>query len=172
MEFAIPLVMRWLHILSATIAVGGMIFVGIVLHPAMAKGLAVDQVDAFRELMMKRWKLVFHPLILVFLVSGFYNYMMVTAPRHADDGGYHMMFGIKFLLALIFFALGIIATSTMKWSEKMRQGKGLWLAVMLAGIALVMIGGYMKSLPFTSNVVNGEVTLIAPSDGAKADPAT
>lgn len=143
----LELIGRWVHIFSAIIAVGGTLFLVLVLKPAIAKAIPEDQQEAFRKVAMKRWKIVFHPLIILFLGSGFYNYLQVTSAQHVGQGLYHMLFGIKFLLALMFFTLAIISTSTMKWSEKFRDGTGIWGTTVLLALVIVMVGGYMKSMP-------------------------
>lgn len=146
-EIILPLIMRWMHILSAIIGVGGTIFVGFVLNPAMQKGLADDAREAFRNAVMKRWKIFIHPTIILFLLSGFYNYIVVTSPLHRDQSLYHILFGVKFLLALLFFAVVIVATSTLSWSKRLRERGGMWTLQILLATAIVLVAGLMKSLP-------------------------
>lgn len=146
-EMLLPLLMRWVHILSAIVAVGGTIFIAAALNPTMTKGLAEDARAEFRGRVMKRWKMLFHPTIVLFLLSGFYNYIVVTSELHQDQPLYHILFGVKFLLALIFFTVVIVATSTMGWSERLRTRGGLWAIQVLIAIAIVMVAGVMKSLP-------------------------
>ncbi len=146
-DLILPLLMRWTHIGSAIVAVGGSVFLFFVMRPALSGALNAESRADFESRIMKRWKLLFHPLILLFLVSGFYNFFVVTAPVHKGQGEYHMLFGIKFLLALVMFGSGIIATSTKKWSEKMRDGNLIWWVLLASSAATVMVGGVMKLLP-------------------------
>jgi len=143
----IALVMRWIHLLCAVAVGGSILFHWLVLRPAAAKSLSPDQHAALRDALMKRWKMLIHPSILLFLVSGFYNFIAVTAPLHKGQGEYHMLFGIKFLLAIVIFALAIVLTSTRKWSEKWREGKMAWTLLALAVVATILVGGYMKRMP-------------------------
>jgi uncharacterized membrane protein len=152
----IALVMRWIHILCAVAVGGSILFHWLVLRPAAAKALSPEQHAALREALMKRWKMIIHPSIVLFLISGFYNFMVVTAPLHKGQGEYHMMFGIKFLLAIGVFAMAIILTSTKKWSEKWRQGAAGWMLLALLVIATVMVGGYMKRMPTTEPEATAE----------------
>lgn len=145
--FVLELTMRWIHVLSAVIAVGGTLFLVLVLQPAITKGIPKSDQEAFRTLAMKRWKLMFHPLIILFLISGFYNYIVVTSGRHDGQSLYHALFGVKFLLALAFFFFVIVGTSTMGWSARLRETKAVGALMVLTAVALVLVGGFMKTLP-------------------------
>ena len=147
MEFILALVMRWVHIVSAVFTVGGSVFIPFVLLPVVSANLSESERGPFRDAVMKRWKAFFHPFIILFLVSGFYNYMAVTAPLHQGQALYHALFGVKFLLAIAFFGLAIIATSTMAWSKKMRARSGIWALLVLTGLLIVLIAGFMKVMP-------------------------
>jgi len=139
--------MRWIHVLCAVAAGGGILFYWIVLAPAARKALSPEQFTALREPMMRRLKMIIHPSIVLFLASGFYNYLVVLRPLHDGQAIYHALFGVKFLLAIAVFALAIVLTSTRRWSENLRNGKVGWLLLSLGVIAVVMVGGYMKLIP-------------------------
>ncbi len=146
-QFALALLMRWIHLLCAVAVGGSILFHWIVFAPAARKVLSAEQHAALREALMRRWKMLIHPSILLFLASGFYNYIKITAPLHQEQPLYHALFGTKFLLAIIVFAMAIVLTSTRAWSEKWRQGKLGWTLLALGTVALVLIGGYMKLIP-------------------------
>jgi hypothetical protein len=57
------------------------------------------------------------------------------------------LFGVKFLLSLILFALAIVLTSTRKWSESWRERRGAWLVLAATTILIVLIAGLMKVMP-------------------------
>ena len=149
---ALPALMRWIHMLSAIAVAGSIFFFLLVLRPAVAKALSAEQHAALREPLMRRWKMLIHPSIVLFLVSGFYNYLAVTAPAHEGQGLYHALFGIKFLLALVLFALAIVLTSTREWSIKMRESRGAWIALGLITLVIVLIAGLMKVLPAAETI--------------------
>ena len=146
-ELALPLLMRWIHVGSAIVLVGGLIFYRLVFVPAASKVFSEEELEKLREPLMRRWKMYIHPSILLFLISGFYNYLVVTRVLHEGQGLYHALFGMKFLLALCVFALAIIMTSTMTWSEKLRKNQALWSILVLLAITVALIGGYMKVMP-------------------------
>ncbi|MEK7793821.1 MAG: hypothetical protein AAB353_04795 [Candidatus Hydrogenedentota bacterium] len=141
MDLALPLVMRWMHVLSAVISAGGIVFLGFVLLPAAKND------SALMNAVLKKWRMIFHPLIILFLVSGFYNYLKVTSPKHDGQALYHALFGMKFLLALAYFVLGIALTSTRAYGERLRKNSRVWAAIVLVTFATIMLGGVMKVMP-------------------------
>ncbi|HIA48823.1 MAG TPA: hypothetical protein EYN96_12860 [Candidatus Hydrogenedentes bacterium] len=146
-EMMLPLVMRWIHIFCAVVVVGSILFYRFAVLPASKQAFEDGMPDAFRLALMKKWKLLLHPPIILFLASGMYTYMTVTSKLHEDQGLYHALFGLKFLLALFVFALYIVLTSTMKWSEGIRDKNILWVLLVLSVTVIVGIAGVMKTLP-------------------------
>lgn len=146
-ELAIALIMRWVHIFTAIVVVGGVLFYLLIYLPAARKALSEEERAKLWEPLMRRWKMFIHPPIILFLVSGFYTYLFVTRFDHEGQGIYHALFGMKFMLALGVFALGIIVTSTMSWSEKIRDKRWAWSLLLLMSCAVVMIAGYMRVMP-------------------------
>ena len=146
-DLVLPLLMRWIHVGTAIVVVGGLIFYRLVFVPVAEKVLSEEERGRLWEPLMRRWKMFIHPAIVLFLVSGFYNYMFVTSALHQGQGLYHALFGVKFLLALGLFGLSIVMTSTMSWSEKLRQKRVLWSVLLVLGTTLVLIGGFMKVMP-------------------------
>ena len=102
-QFYIALVSRWLHILAAMTAVGGSIFARFVVFPALAP-LPPDEQGALHAAMRSRWSKIVAAAIAFLLMSGLYNFML-TITQYQVPRWYHMVFGIKFLLALAIFAI-------------------------------------------------------------------
>jgi uncharacterized membrane protein len=149
-ELILPVLMRWTHILSAVVVAGSILFYVLVYRRAVAGLLSEEDQEKLRWSLMKKWKLFLHPPILLFLVSGFYMYIVMTKDGHPNQPIYHMIFGIKFLLALVVFALFIILTSTMNWSAGLRNKPGLWALLTILVLIVVMLGGVMRVLPLTN----------------------
>lgn len=144
----LPLLMRWMHILAAIVALGGSIFIRFVLMPSAQQVLDDTKHAELRTAVIRRWMKFVHTCILMFLVSGFYNYIVIMAPAHKGQSIYHMLFGIKFLLALVVFALAVALTSLKPWSEKLRANAKLWLGVLVVfAVIVVGISGYMRAIP-------------------------
>lgn len=149
-DLFIPLVMRWLHILSAIVATGGAIFSLLVLLPAAGKTLQPADREQLTEAVRTRWQRFIHAAILFFLISGFYNYLTITRHQHEDQPLYHALFGVKFLLAMAVFALALALTSSRPWSRRLRTQGRRWLAALVAcAVAVVMISSVLRTLPKT-----------------------
>lgn len=144
---------RWLHIAAVIVAVGGIVFLRIVLHPAAEAALTEDARKALRDRLLSRWTRVVHVAITFIILSGVYN-LIVQLPKHKPVEGqmplYHVLLGPKLLLALILFFISIALAGKSQTFERMRQKRPAWLAVNI-GIAavVVLISNILKHIPPT-----------------------
>ena len=166
-DLALPLLMRWIHVGTAIVVVGGLIFYRLVFVPVAERILSEEERERLHEPLMRRWKMYIHPPIILFLISGFYNFIFVTSALHQGQRVYHALFGLKFLLALGIFALLIIMTSTMDWSQKLRKNQALWSVLIVLTAVVVLLGGYMKVMP--KAVSGGEAIENAPGEVVAGD---
>lgn len=153
--FIVDVISRVVHVSTAIALVGGSVFMLFVLLPAAAQ-LSTEEHDKLRGLINARWKKFVHFGILLFLVTGFYNYMQAI-PNHKGDGLYHALLGTKILLALVIFFIASALVGRSPKFESMRRNRAKWLniVVVLAAV-IVAISGFAK--------VRG-----APSKAATAD---
>ncbi|MBW3542587.1 MAG: hypothetical protein KY476_20175, partial [Planctomycetes bacterium] len=87
--------------------------------------------------------------IVLFLASGFYNYLVVAVPRVEEiklsKGLYHGLMGLKIILATGVFFLASALVGRSKSLEGFRRNRPRWLAVTILLAALsAAIGGYLK----------------------------
>ena len=137
----IPILSRWTHIGTAIVLVGGAFFMRFVLTPAAAQ-LPDSEHAKLKELVMNTWKRFVHAGILLFLASGFYNYLFVKAPHPKP---YHMLMGIKILLAFAIFFLISALVGRSKTFEGMRKNSKQWqLVVLILAAIIIGISGYLK----------------------------
>lgn len=141
--FPVDVVFRWLHVGTAIVVVGGSFFLRFVLSPAAAE-LPDDQHDLLRDRVLGTWKKIVHVGILLFLLSGFYNYFRAMGV-HKGDGLYHALVGTKIILAFVVFFIASALIGRSAKFEAMRQNRKKWLGVivLLAGI-IVAISGFVK----------------------------
>lgn len=141
--FAIDVISRIVHVATAITLVGGSIFTLCVLLPA-AKALSAEAHDALASAINGRWKRFVHLGILLFLVTGFYNYFNAMA-LHKGDGLYHALLGTKMLLAFVVFFIASALVGRSAKLEPMRKAKAKWLSMMvLFGLVIVGISGFVK----------------------------
>lgn len=144
---ALEIIMRWLHLMGAIAAAGGAIFALVALVPAL-RSLPDDIRADVHEKVRKRFAMLLGISILALLVSGFYNYIVVKAPLHKDQGLYHGLMGGKMLLAFAVFFIGSALTGRAKAFEKLRQNRSMWLLVNVLLVAVIVaLGAVLGRLP-------------------------
>jgi len=135
---------RWIHIGTAIVVLGGSVFLRFLLMPA-AEQLPDAEHDALRQRVIGRWKKFVMIGIALFLISGFYNYIVVSIPKHKGDVLYHPLLGTKILLAFGVFFLGSALTGRAAAFEGIRKNSKLWLLVtILLAAIIVAISGFLK----------------------------
>lgn len=142
-QLLINVISRIVHISTAIALVGGSVFMVFVLLPA-AKQLSDDQHERLRGLVNKTWKRFIHIGILLFLVTGFYNYFQ-QMPSHKGDGLYHALIGTKIILAFVIFFIASVLVGRSATFEWMRTGREKWLkVVVLLAAIIVAMSGFVK----------------------------
>jgi hypothetical protein len=133
---------RIIHILFAIILGGGLFYMRSVLSPSGAAACFAD-----RRSVWARWVGV---ATFLLLASGLYNY--VTIVRTAKDAGaamptsYHMLFGIKFLLALVVFFIAAILAGRTSTADRFRASMSRWLKIAWTAVmAIVIIGALLRT---------------------------
>jgi uncharacterized membrane protein len=129
---------RWIHVGTAIVILGGSVFMRLVLMPA-AQPLPEAEHNALRERLLGRWKLFVHVGIVLFLVTGFYNYLVVRVPELTERKGlYHGLMGIKIILAVAVFFLAEALVGRSPALEGFRRDRRKWLGVTILLAALVV----------------------------------
>lgn len=148
--FLLNLLMRWVHVASAVVGVGGTVMLRFVILPVLAaRADGAEILDGIRQV----WKRVFHTVMGLLLLSGFYNYIMVSIPKaralkeagdEAFSGRYHGTMGMKILLSLILFGIGI---ALLKPVPAMHENRKTWLSVnTVLGLVIILFGAYLRRL--------------------------
>lgn len=136
----LTVLMRWVHIISAVLLVGGVAYARTVAMPVLQILPADERLDAWQRL-TERYRPLVYSAIAGLVVSGVYNLM--THPGHTRF--YQLWFGIKMLLAAHVFAAGILMVrAPEKTSEKKlaRQMSG----ILISGLAVILIGSFLRRI--------------------------
>ncbi len=142
-QLLINVVSRVLHVSTAIALVGGTVFMVFVLLPA-AKQLSDEQHERLSGAVGKIWKRFVHAGILLFLVTGFYNYFQ-QMPLHKGDGLYHALIGTKMLMAFVLFFLASVLVGRSAAFEGMRKNREKWLKILvLIAAVIVILSGFVK----------------------------
>ena len=135
---------RFLHILFATWAVGSLIYTWYVLSPAV-QGMAADERTRLLGRISERLQPLALSTIVVLLITGLYNLYRVLQGGVAP--GYHIAFGIKFLLALHVLSM-LYVLSKPPGTDPKRDAKRsrLALGALISAVIIVGIGAYLRTL--------------------------
>ncbi|WP_233215080.1 hypothetical protein [Rhodopirellula bahusiensis] len=170
--FTLDVLSRIIHVGTAITLVGGSAFMLIVLLPS-AKLISDEAHQTLAQAVTGRWKRFIHGGILLFLLSGFYNYMRAI-PNHKGDGLYHGLLGVKMLLAFTIFFLASALVGRSAAFEGIRQNRAKWLKVIVLFAAIIVgISGFVKVRGPSINTVDANaVAPIDSSDTPEPQPAT
>jgi putative copper export protein len=133
------ILMRWAHIVSAAVLIGGLVYARLVVAPVLGES-PEEKAEASQSLAAR-----FRPLVLAaiagLIVSGLYNFLM----HRGHTPYYHAWFGVKILLALHVFAaswLGVRSSRAPDQEEakRLRRMSG----AILSGLAVILIAAYLR----------------------------
>lgn len=144
----LPLIVsRWFHLGAVIVAVGGTVFVRLILHDMLRRHLPDRERETLMAAVIARWSKVLHACIGLILVTGIYN-AVVMLGRHPGQPLYHSLFGIKVLLALGLFFLASAILGRSKAFAGLKQNRPRWMLVniVLAAI-IVLISNVLKFIP-------------------------
>lgn len=140
MEGFLPIVSRWIHVLTACLAVGGTFFMLVVLPLGIQSLENPSRSDVFLRF-RSVFKKIIHTAILLFLITGAYN-TYLTWPRYASIKGLgHALFGMHLLLALIVFGIALYATAG---RQPPARNKGLMTLNMILLVLVVLAASSLK----------------------------
>ena len=147
--FWLNVVVRWVHVASAVVALGATLAMRFVVLPALS-GLpnAGEVMGALRG----RVKRLVHAALGLLLISGFYNYIVVAIPavraeREAGVQGfqlYHPVMGVKILLSLVLVAVAIVLLSPREMEAGSR--KKMLTVNSVIGLAILLLAAYLRRL--------------------------
>jgi uncharacterized membrane protein len=136
MADALFVLMRWMHIASVATLIGGMIFGRMVMSQA-AEGLSPDSRESFMDRAAGFYRPLVFSAMAALLISGMYN--ILSNPGHTSL--YHMLLGIKLLLAMHVFAVAIlIARPHNPRRARMMAGAAI------SGLAIIAISAYLRHI--------------------------
>jgi len=136
MTDALNVIMRCLHIISVVVLIGGVLFARLVIVPAL-EPLAPKDRESLGESMAARYRSLLYLSILLLLGTGIYNLFMNLGRGPV----YHALLGIKLLLALHVFAVGMLIVKP-KNEKRTRQMTGL----VISGVTIVAISAVLRQI--------------------------
>ncbi len=139
----VPILSRVLHILPAMVLVGGLFYLRTMVVPIGGEDPYAGRRTA--------WARTVGICTMLLLATGFYNFMAIL--NQAKEAGeklppaYHMLFGIKFLLALLVMFIAAILSGKTETAERFRRQMGKWLNIAkFAILAIVILAAILRTL--------------------------
>ena len=140
----LAIVVRWVHLMSVVVAIGGVIFMRFVLMPSAHAVLAPEVRTALHAKLVARWKRVVHVCIALLIITGSFNFY-VSFQDGVKPMPYHPIFGVKVLLAFGLFFLASALSGSSPGFAAIRENSKKWSAVLIALKALAR-----KNTPLSS----------------------
>jgi len=143
----LDVIMRWLHLIGAIVAVGGSVFALFVLLPSIS-GLSEEIRSEVYESVRSRFSKLFMFAITALLISGFYNYLGNEMSRHEGQSAYHILMGIKIMLAMGVFFLGSVLLGRSAAFEGIRRKRKRWMVRnILLALLIVALAAVLAKMP-------------------------
>lgn len=138
----VGIVMRWAHIASMAVLLGGVAYARLVAFPAVDKAGGEDRPAIF-EWLAARYRPLMYAAIGGLILSGLYNFLTHTG--HTPY--YHMWFGIKILLVLHVFAASVLAmkSSPATLENETRRIRRM-TGIVMSGFLIVLISAYLRRI--------------------------
>lgn len=133
---ALSVILRWLHITSAATLVGGFFYARMAAVPA-GEVVSPESRERFAERAAAAFRPFSYAAIAGLLLSGLYT--IFTTPGHTPR--YHMLLGIKILLALhVFTAVQLIGKPGRAGRPRLMRG------AFVSGLAIILISAYLRRI--------------------------
>jgi uncharacterized membrane protein len=121
---------RWLHVISACLVIGGVLFIRFVL-PGGLKLLPDTQHQQVLLTVRRRFKRVVHAAIFLLLVTGIYNTSLAWDKYELDKAVLHALWGTHVLLAACAFTISLYVLAGPRPPRSHRKLMALNFAILL-----------------------------------------
>jgi uncharacterized membrane protein len=133
---------QWIHVTAAVIGIGGMGFLLLILRPSL-RVLNSEQREQLAKAVLGRFRWASWIVIGVLLASGLYALRQYY--WEVPWGKAWKFLTLKIVLALVVFLLSLGLTLPLKFLERFRARRHLWLAIAFGlGISVILISAYLR----------------------------
>ena len=152
----LALATRVLHILAAAVLVGGVFYLRMIVAPRLRHSDTQTGSDPWFAGRRGAWAMWVGLAALVLIVTGLWNYLQIIREHEKMAASYHMLAGIKMLLALAVFFLAAVLAGKSALAERLRQQMKVWLGLcLILAIVVVLLGSVLRSYPHISKPLDG-----------------
>lgn len=97
------LINHWLHLSSASLLIGGMVFLVVILRPVLGRNYSISGIDTIADQIHNRFRAYVGIIIGVIIITGIIN--SLTGMGKDFSSGYVIVIRIKVLLAICLFII-------------------------------------------------------------------
>ena len=128
---------RWLHISSMMILLGGILFARFVVEPSIAS-LPSETRNQLGEALATRFRSLMYVAIGILLLTGVYNLVLNISGKPPL---YHALLGVKLLAALHVFAVGFLIVQ-----PRNPKRTRLMTGVVISGLIILAVSAWLRQI--------------------------
>ena len=140
---ALVILSRYLHILSAILAFGGLFFMRVILPLGLAQADASSR-DAVFLRCRRAFKMVIHTAVLLLLLTGAFNTYSAWGDYKLDSRLMHGLWGPHMLLGLIAMIISLVMLAPPVPPRWHKTGAAINLVLLLAAVLLASTLKYVR----------------------------
>ncbi len=133
---------HWAHLMAAITLLGSTIFLRLAVHPA-TKNLEGEAKEGFERGLRRKAAMLIHASFMLLIITGFINFV-----RRFNEGvpiSYNLVFGVKFLLAMVILGIALMLTIPSEALEKVQSRRPHWLAInIVLGLIVVLLSAWLR----------------------------
>jgi uncharacterized membrane protein len=132
--FIVAIISRWLHVISACLAIGGVFFIRFI----APRGLRLLEEERGREIflvMRRAFKMVVHTTIFLLLATGIYNTWLAWDKYNLDKAVLHALWGTHILLAGLAITISLYVLAGPQPPRSHRKLVAINFAILLLAVA-------------------------------------
>jgi uncharacterized membrane protein len=135
-------IMQWVHLIAAVVGLGGMGFLLLILIPSLGV-LSAEQREALSKAVAGRFRWASWSAMTLLLISGLYNLRRYYWEEPWDRAWKFLAF--KIILSFALFAIVLGLTIPLRWFERLRARRQIWLLVaFILGVIVILISAYLR----------------------------
>lgn len=138
----LSVLMRWVHITSVVVLIGGVIYARAIAAPAL-RALDLDERLGVWEHLTLRYRPMIYAAIAGLVVSGLYNFLI--HPGHTWF--YHLLLTVKLLLAAHVFAAAMLLARTPDGNpgDEARRSRRM-TGIVISGLVIILIAAFLRRI--------------------------
>jgi uncharacterized membrane protein len=146
MERLLSIIVQWLHVVAAVLAVGGVACIRFVVLPS------VEQLDdaaraTFMESVHDKFRKIVGLSMGLLLITGLYNIGVAASAGYLTTPAYLYPIIVKIVLALVIFKIAFMLMIPGPAFSGVKAKRKMWLYVnFILGLIVILIAAYLRRL--------------------------